>query len=248
MRGYVALGAALWLVLSAAGAAATEKQSERNQDLGGGRGKQVIISLDYIPISTTHLRNLGIDWVVLADGQSTLVADASKGVTQEDQDKIDLSFIPVLGDVAGGRYKAEDMGPETRVGSAWIVSRILLLALDARRKPLSGQPEIVVLNQKSAFVMAAAPIPMDVRSDAAFAPILELAPLRDLVTTEVIVPEQRSILIGGLDQPGAAETASRVPGLSEIPALGRMFAGSVHQKDKSKLIILIRPSIIVSDD
>ena len=55
-------------------------------------------------------------------------------------------------------------------------------------------------------------------------------------------------LIGGLDTQQKVEAASRVPALGDIPTLGRLFLGGAYQRDKNELVILIRPSIIVSDE
>jgi len=230
------------------GAVLADKSSKGNESQGGGQsGNQVNISVRLITVTTANSRRLGIDWVALSDGQSTLFADAGKGVSQEDQDRLDLSFVPLFGQATGRRYTAADVAPVTRVGSAWFLDRVLFVALDPARMSLQNPPEIVVLNGKFAFVMNASATRLDWVSRPEIDSITGLRPFRDFASN-VSVPESRAILIGGLDSPGCVEAAYRVPMLSEIPGLKHMFAGSAHRRENNQLVILIKPSIIAPDN
>ena len=247
LRQWVVLVCCLAAML-ASGAVMANDPSPGDEGEGGGRsGNQVDITAKFISVTTADARRLGIDWVVLADGETTLFADAGKGVSQEDQNRLDLSFIPILGQATGTRYTADDVAPETRVGSAWFLERILFVALDPARSDILSRPEIVVLNDKSAFVMNAPAVPIEWEGKPEFAAIANLSPFRDFAAANVKVPESGTILIGGLDAPGSTEAASRVPVLGTIPALGRLFAGSAHQGGRSQLVILIKPSIIAPE-
>jgi len=207
-----------------------------------------MIETKFITVKTTDSRRFEIDWIGLGDGQTTLFADASEGVTQEDQDRLDLSFIPFVSQVTGKRYTGDDISPQTRVGSAWILERVLFVALDGDRANLLSPPKIVVLNNKWAFVMAAPALSIDWPAESGLATINEYPQFRDFAMPNVSLPEARTVLIGGLDTQEKVDAASRVPGLGDVPLLGRLFVGSAHQRDEEELLIFIRPSIIVQDE
>ena len=236
-------------IAATSGGALADKSSQGKDSRGGGSsdGKQIFLSVRTITVETADSRRLGIDWVALADGQNTLFADAGKGVNREDQDRLDLSVIPLFGQIVAPRFTADDVAPATRVGSAWVVDRTLLVAVDPARTRIQSQPEIVVLNNNFAFVMSTPAIPIDWKAMPEFAAIANLPPFRDFAAADVKVPESRAVLIGGLDTPESAEAASRVPMLGDIPALGRLFVGSAHQREKNRLVILIKPSIIATE-
>jgi hypothetical protein len=250
MRKLVAIGTALWLAIGVAGSAAgTEpgNQKERQgRDLGAG--KQILINPRFIPIVRSDLTRLEIDWVVLTDGATTRLADASQGLQQEDQDRLDLSFIPFLGDATNPRYTAEDVAPATRVGSAWFVDRSLYVALDPAQEAIIERMKLVVLNDTWSFTLQIPAQIIEIGKTPAFDPIRDLPVFRDFAETKVILPDAQSILIGGLDANQAEERASKIPRLNDIPGLARMFAGSAHKTKPDTLLILIRPSIIVSED
>ena len=250
MRTLVAIGIGLWLAAGLAGAAAEQNHDNQKERQGRDLGfeKQILINPRFIPIVRTDSSHLGIDWVALADGKATSLAEASQGLQQDDQDRLDLSFIPFLGTATQSRYTAADVALETRVGAAWFMDRGLFVALDPARAAVADGMQIVVLNDTWSFTLHAPAMIIEIDKTPAFDPIRDLPVFRDFAATKVILPDARSILIGGLDTAGAEERASKIPGLGDIPGLARMFAGSAHQTDKNKLVILIRPSIIAPGD
>lgn len=250
MRKLLAIGTALWLAVGVAGAAADQNEGNQKERQGRdlGAGKQILINPRFIPIVRTDLTHLEIDWIALANGRKTIIADASQGLRQDDQDRLDLSFIPFLGAATQSRYTAADVAPATRVGSAWFVDRSLFVALDPARAAIVDRMQIVVLNDTWSYTLQIPAKVIEFDKTPAFDPIRDLPVFRDFAETKVILPEAQSLLIGGLDTAGAEERARKIPGLSDIPTLNRLFVGSAHQTDRKNLIILIRPSIIVSDD
>ncbi|MHA1599687.1 MAG: hypothetical protein ACTSW2_02585, partial [Alphaproteobacteria bacterium] len=158
MRKLPAIIAVLLTVAMAANAWATGGGRDGNNagNKSGGSDRldhQVRIETRFITVKATKSRQFEIDWIALGDGRTTVFADASKGVGIEDQDRVDLSFIPFLSQVVADRYTGDDVSSQTRVGSAYILNRILFVALDGSRTNLLSAPEVVVLNQKSAFVL-----------------------------------------------------------------------------------------------
>lgn len=251
-RSPVILAVLLTVVLAAnawAGGEGAQGKDSGNKSGGSSRlERQVQIETKFITVKTSDSRQFGIDWVGLGDGQTTVFADASEGVSQEDQDRLDLSFIPFVSQVTGTRYTADDVSPQTRVGSAWILDRVLFVALDGDRTTILPPPKIVVLNDKWAFVMVAPALPIDWPAESELAGINEFPTFRDFAMPNVSLPEARTVLIGGLDTQEKVDAASRVPGLGDVPLLGRLFVGSAHQRDEEELIVFIRPSIVATGD
>jgi type II/III secretion system protein len=223
-------------------------KSDENKDRGGAFETQVQVDVRLITVKTTDLRQLKFDWVVVSDGQSTVAADAGKGVSQENQDRIDLSFIPFLSSVTRDRYTSDDVSARTRIGSAWNLGNVLFVALNGGRLDILSQPRIAVLNSKFVFVMKTPALPIDWQAQQELESIGELPPFRDLATPNASTPEARRILIAGMDTPDKVAAAGRVPVLGDIPALGRLFLGGAHQRNDNEVVIFIRPSIIVPDE
>jgi general secretion pathway protein D len=75
-------------------------------------------------------------------------------------------------------------------------------------------------------------------------------PTLDSITiyTRVSVPDQGTLLIGGLKINQESEIEKGVPILSKIPYFGRLFKNSNMSKEQYVLLILVKPSIIIRDE
>jgi len=69
---------------------------------------------------------------------------------------------------------------------------------------------------------------------------------RELLTT-VTVPNNQTIVLGGLITTNDTETVTGIPLLSDIPGLGRLFSTKTKGVDRDELMIFIQPSIVNSD-
>lgn len=69
---------------------------------------------------------------------------------------------------------------------------------------------------------------------------------RELLTT-VTVPNNQTIVLGGLITTNDTETVTGIPLLSDIPGLGRLFSTKNTGVDRDELMIFIQPSIVNSD-
>ncbi|OUV17546.1 MAG: hypothetical protein CBC46_02245, partial [Verrucomicrobiaceae bacterium TMED86] len=63
------------------------------------------------------------------------------------------------------------------------------------------------------------------------------------LTTSVTVQDGSAVILGGLITEETGETKNGVPVLSRIPGIGRLFGSDSETKDRSELIIMIRPQI-----
>jgi type II secretory pathway component GspD/PulD (secretin) len=68
---------------------------------------------------------------------------------------------------------------------------------------------------------------------------------RELVTT-VTVPNNQTIILGGLITTTDTENVTGIPLLSDIPGLGRLFSTKTKGVDRGELMIFIQPSIVNS--
>jgi type II secretion system protein D len=69
---------------------------------------------------------------------------------------------------------------------------------------------------------------------------------RELLTT-VTVPNNQTIVLGGLITSNDTESVTGIPILSDIPGLGRLFSTKTKGVDRDELMIFIQPSIVNSD-
>ena len=68
------------------------------------------------------------------------------------------------------------------------------------------------------------------------------------VKTEVLIGDGRTIVLGGLIDDTLIERESRVPVLGRIPILGHLFKSTSTERQKTNLMVIIRPKIIVDGD
>lgn len=64
------------------------------------------------------------------------------------------------------------------------------------------------------------------------------------VSTEIELGDRQSFAIAGLLDNRTTELLSKVPGLGDIPWLGRLFKSQSMAKNKSELLILVTPEIV----
>lgn len=68
------------------------------------------------------------------------------------------------------------------------------------------------------------------------------------VKTEVLIGDGRTIVLGGLIDDTLIERESRVPVLGRIPILGHLFKSTSTERQKTNLMVIIRPTIIIDGD
>ena len=65
--------------------------------------------------------------------------------------------------------------------------------------------------------------------------------------TEVELRDGQTFAIAGLIDNTVTETMSKIPGLGDIPILGRLFKSRAYQKHQTELVVMITPHIIRRD-
>lgn len=64
------------------------------------------------------------------------------------------------------------------------------------------------------------------------------------VDTEIELSEKQSFVIAGLLDNRMTENLSKVPGLGDIPLLGKLFQSRARNKSKGELLVLVTPEIV----
>ncbi|MBZ2170141.1 type IV pilus secretin PilQ [Marinobacter sp. F4216] len=67
------------------------------------------------------------------------------------------------------------------------------------------------------------------------------------VTTQVLVGNGETVVLGGIFQSEVATQITKTPFLGDIPYLGRLFKRTEHIDERSELLIFITPKIVKSD-
>jgi type II secretory pathway component GspD/PulD (secretin) len=67
-------------------------------------------------------------------------------------------------------------------------------------------------------------------------------------TTKVTVPDRKTIVIGGFTRDSSTDTRRGVPGLMEIPGLGKIFSREIKRKTSSRLYLFVRPKVLSMPD
>ena len=67
---------------------------------------------------------------------------------------------------------------------------------------------------------------------------------KSLINTTILADNQQTIALGGLMRDNTTNGQQKVPGLSSIPVVGRLFRSDNAKTDKSNLIIFLQPTIL----
>jgi type IV pilus assembly protein PilQ len=64
------------------------------------------------------------------------------------------------------------------------------------------------------------------------------------ITTQVLVNDGQTVVLGGILQTTQREDNTKVPYLADVPVLGHLFKNTIHKDDKDELMIFITPKIV----
>lgn len=87
---------------------------------------------------------------------------------------------------------------------------------------------------------------MQVTQDKPSGELVQGQPVLDTrkITTELLVDDGNTIVIGGVLEDNDSRSMEGTPGLDRIPILGRLFKNEIVKKDKSEMLIFICPKIV----
>lgn len=64
------------------------------------------------------------------------------------------------------------------------------------------------------------------------------------ISTQVLVDDGQTVVLGGIFQTDRHETSTRTPLLGDLPLVGRLFQRRLERDDKQELFVFITPSVI----
>ncbi|MDN5565154.1 MAG: type II secretion system secretin GspD [Psychrobacter sp.] len=67
---------------------------------------------------------------------------------------------------------------------------------------------------------------------------------KSLINTTILADDQQTIALGGLMRDNSTTNQQKVPGLSNVPIIGRLFRSDSDNTQKSNLIIFLQPTIL----
>lgn len=67
---------------------------------------------------------------------------------------------------------------------------------------------------------------------------------KSLINTTILADDQQTIALGGLMRDNTTSGEQKVPGLGNVPVLGRLFRSDTTNAEKSNLIIFLQPTIL----
>ncbi|MEO1236605.1 MAG: secretin N-terminal domain-containing protein [Planctomycetota bacterium] len=70
----------------------------------------------------------------------------------------------------------------------------------------------------------------------------------DALQSRVTIPDDHTIVVGGLTSKAESETIEKVPYLGDIPLVGELFKRTTTSHDETTLFVFLRPTILADDD
>lgn len=67
-------------------------------------------------------------------------------------------------------------------------------------------------------------------------------------TTKISIPDRKTIVIGGFTRDSSTNTRAGIPGLMQIPGVGKLFSKENKRKTASRLYLFVRPKILSAPD
>ena len=71
---------------------------------------------------------------------------------------------------------------------------------------------------------------------------------RDLDLKGVRIKDGETLVIGGMIQETETKTVSKIPFLGDIPVIGMFFRSTGTAKEKSEMVIMLTPQIVVDTE
>ena len=247
-------------------ASAFVERSNRNErpdaEGRGGTDNQLIYSL---PLRLRD-RNLVITTIFLLGVTNLWMLRAAIGVDQRNENRANLGSIPLLGSLVQRSYGRGDFTADNRFGAIYAEAATLFIYLNPQLLRDPQVRQLLFFNLASSFLLRDSYQPATWQMMAALMPtfcaieavrrVTEARLNRPASTAPAAPPaapstafapgEMDHMMVAGL----VSETPSDkggVPVLGDLPALNKLFAGAVHKTADDQMLMLVRPSIVVSD-
>jgi type II secretory pathway component GspD/PulD (secretin) len=217
------------------GLSAWIKGSIGNINVGGGVGGASLTG-DVSKPSGTGLALYGIDGVgnlqfliaaMATDSKAKLLATPHIIVSDNKEAKIQIGqSVPIV--------TSETFGSSTVAPQRTIQYRDIGIILKVKpRVNEGGLVNLEIYQEVSTY----STIPL-------YAGELQIVLNKNDATTNVVVQDGQTIVIGGLIREDTTKSKSGVPFLSSIPYIGWIFGGWIDNKERTEIIILLTPRVV----
>jgi len=121
----------------------------------------------------------------------------------------------------------------------------LILGVTPRINPVDGMVVMEIDAEKSELdPTEGIPISFSARGDVIRSPVINLA----MAQTTVSAADGDTVVLGGMISKNTAVTQRRVPYLSDIPVLGKLFQFESESLKRSELLIILTPHVVRSPE
>lgn len=239
----------------------SNRDERRESDGLGGADDQLIYSM---PLRLRD-RQLVITTVFLLGVSQLFMLRTALGVDQRNQNRVNLSGIPLLGSLVQRAYGAGDFTATNRFGAVYAEGAALFVYLYPELLLNPQVRQLLFFNLLSSYAlrdtyqtgnwqMLAAMMPTfcaieTVRriTEARLNRPTPSAPAAASGASTALAPNEidHMVMAGLVSEP--TPDKGGVPLLGDVPLLGSLFGGHVHKATDEQLLILIRPSIVMGD-
>ncbi len=235
--------------------------------------QQVKIKAAIVEVSLSNDHERGVQWFTSQEGSDGEVGIFETNFGYRDNSLIEPLIIPVLPDIAGGfglGIIAMDidivLGLLSQTNDLNLLSTPHLMVLDNKQAEIEVGDQIPYpkLNEfgmvsyefKNATVKLA--LRVHVNNDSTVT--IRLQPQANFqqgltpdgipiistrrASTEVIVKNGQTVVLGGLMQESDVKTVQKVPILGSIPLIGELFKSTQTAKKKTELLVMLTPQIV----
>lgn len=225
---------------------------------------QIMIEAKILEVSLTDEDSYGLDWAKLFNSEGGTGVFGTQGLSNSTSPGLFFSYandnIAVVLDAL------------TSQGRVRTLSSPKLLALEGQESSVivgdrRGYSVVTTVNQVTtesieflesgvilrvtSSVDATGRVMMDIHPEVSTGVIDPITGIPSQTTTEVttrmIVPDGKTIFVGGLIKHRVEESKRGVPVLGRVPGVGRLFSNRENVKTNTETIVLIKPTILTSD-
>lgn len=212
-------------------------------------------------------RQAVITTVFLLGVSQLFLLRTAQGVDQRNQNRVNLSGIPILGGLVQRSYGPVDFTPDNRFGAVYAEGAALFIYLNPELLQDPQVRQLLFFNLISSFTLRDSYQPATWQTMASMMPLFcAIATVRRATEARLKRPappaaattpsgpgtafapgEMDHMVMAGLISETPNPDKAGPPMLGDVPLLNKLFAGPVHKTADNQLLTLIRPSIVVGD-
>ncbi|MDH5631897.1 MAG: OmpA family protein [Gammaproteobacteria bacterium] len=224
--------------------------------------KQILIEAKILEVILDDSETFGVDWTRLFDSGDRVRTYGAQGLSLPGSPGFFLDLVTPKMDLALSALSSD--------GRVRTLSTPKLLALENQEASVIigdriGYKVTTTVNQvttenvqflESGVILKVKPsvdedgrVMLDIHPEVSTGSVSEGIPSQSTteVTTQLLVPDGKTVFIGGLMKMRLSESRSGVPILGRIPLLGRLFSAHEKTSINTETVVMITPHVIETD-